>query len=259
MHQFVINTLGTFQVLRHNRPITRFDSDKARALLVYLAVEKDRPHRRDTLTTLLWPDLAETDARNNLRKTLNRLRQAIGDQQAVPPLLCITRQSMQLNPQSDMCLDVHAFRTAIAHTRTYLQPDISALIAAINLYRGDFLAHSYLSNSLEFETWMLAQRASLQTILQTALQRLVFQLLQQHDYDQAQYYAQQLVATDPLEDKYHRILMQVLHQSGQRSAALRQYTLCRELLWEELGVEPDVETVTLYEQIHARRAVRLNR
>ena len=47
----------------------------------------------------------------------------------------------------------------------------------------------------------------------------------------------------------HRQLMRVLARSGQRSAALVQYATCRRVLAEELGVEPEEETTTLYEQI----------
>ena len=43
--------------------------------------------------------------------------------------------------------------------------------------------------------------------------------------------------------------MWLLAKSGDRAAALAQYESCRELLAEELGVEPEVEITQLYEQI----------
>jgi hypothetical protein len=43
--------------------------------------------------------------------------------------------------------------------------------------------------------------------------------------------------------------MQLLALGGQRNAALAQYETCRSLLAEELSVEPDQETTTLYESI----------
>ena len=46
------------------------------ALLVYLAVESERPHRRESLVGLLWPDYAERSARANLRHSLANLRSA---------------------------------------------------------------------------------------------------------------------------------------------------------------------------------------
>ena len=49
--------------------------------------------------------------------------------------------------------------------------------------------------------------------------------------------------------------MRVLTLDGQRSAALHQYYTCRDLLRDELGVEPTEETVALYEAIRAGTVV----
>jgi hypothetical protein len=45
--------------------------------------------------------------------------------------------------------------------------------------------------------------------------------------------------------------MLLLARDGQRSAALAQYETCRQVLAEELGVEPGAETLALYERIRA--------
>jgi DNA-binding SARP family transcriptional activator len=41
--------------------------------------------------------------------------------------------------------------------------------------------------------------------------------------------------------------MRVLARKGQRSAALAQYERCRQVLADELGVEPSIETTALYQ------------
>src|SRR6266511_3796346 len=87
-------------------PITTFESDKVRALLAYLAVEADRPHRRDALAGLLWPERPERAAHLNLNQALANLRGALGDRTATPPFLCITRETVQFNRASDYELDV---------------------------------------------------------------------------------------------------------------------------------------------------------
>lgn len=51
--------LGTFQASLGEKPISEFEAEKVWALLAYLTVEADLPHRRDVLTGLLgpaWPD-----------------------------------------------------------------------------------------------------------------------------------------------------------------------------------------------------------
>ncbi len=63
MAHLSLGVLGSLQVLLDDRPITTFESDKVAALLVFLAVEADRPHRRESLVGLLWLDCSEPIAR----------------------------------------------------------------------------------------------------------------------------------------------------------------------------------------------------
>ena len=90
MPRLTLSFLGCFQVSLDDRPVTDFKSNKVRALLAYLAVEADRPHRREALAGLLWPDWPDRDALSNLRYALASLRRTLGDHTAEPPFLLIT-------------------------------------------------------------------------------------------------------------------------------------------------------------------------
>ena len=79
MARLEIHLLGSFRVTLNGEPVTAFESDKVRALLAYLAVESDRPHRRERLVGLPWPNWPERSARQNLSQALYNLRAAIGD------------------------------------------------------------------------------------------------------------------------------------------------------------------------------------
>ena len=114
MARLSIALLGTFEVILDGKPATAFEYDKVRALLVYLAVEADRPHRRETLSALLWPDHPQRKANRNLSQALFKLRRAIADQAVSPPFLIITPQTVQFNPASDYTLDVTALTTLLA-------------------------------------------------------------------------------------------------------------------------------------------------
>src|SRR5690606_38269380 len=77
---------------------------KDRALLFYLATT-ERGHGRQALATLLWGDKAETSARANLRKSLQRLRTSFGDFldiDAGPPY------HVGLHPRTDWWVDTAA-------------------------------------------------------------------------------------------------------------------------------------------------------
>ncbi|MFN8471197.1 MAG: winged helix-turn-helix domain-containing protein [Anaerolineae bacterium] len=93
--QLSLSFLVPFHVTLNGQP-ARFAKARARALLAYLAVEVDRPHRRDNLVALLWPDHPETLARQNLRQDLARLRRAIGDE-GETPYLETTATTVQFN------------------------------------------------------------------------------------------------------------------------------------------------------------------
>lgn len=60
MIPLTVNCFGQFAVTVDDQPITAFRTDKVRALLPYLVLE-ERPHRREALAMLLWPDTAEEE------------------------------------------------------------------------------------------------------------------------------------------------------------------------------------------------------
>ncbi len=98
--------LGPLRVSLDDHPATGFESNKVKALLTYLVVEADRPHARESLAGLLWPDYPNRSSLANLRSALANLRQAIGDRQADPPFLFIDRNAIQFNLASDHTLDI---------------------------------------------------------------------------------------------------------------------------------------------------------
>ena len=93
MAHLSLSLFGPWHVTLDGQPVTGFESAKVRALLAYLAVEADRPHHRDALAGLLWPEVPDSTARNNLRQALANLRQAIGDRTAEPPFALLTDAS----------------------------------------------------------------------------------------------------------------------------------------------------------------------
>jgi DNA-binding SARP family transcriptional activator len=245
MARLSIRLLGPFQVTLDGEPVTSFESDKVRALLAYLAAEPDRPHRREALAGLLWSDYPERSARANVRRALANLRKTIGDRQATPSFLCISRQTIQFNSASDAWGDVTAFAELLeAKDQAPLQ-----LEEAVALYRGAFLEGFSIGDSALFEEWALLKRERLRRQILTALHRLVMHHGERGAYGRALPHAWQRVELDPWREQAHRQLIRLLALNGQRGAALTQYEVCRRNLAEQLGVEPAAETTRLYEQI----------
>jgi DNA-binding SARP family transcriptional activator/predicted ATPase len=248
MARFLVRLLGPFQVTLAGEPVTAFESDKVRALLAYLAVERDRPQRRERLAGLLWPERSESVARANLRVALADLRSVIGDRRAQPPFLCITRQTLQLNPESDTWIDVAAFADRAA-VPLHGPPDLQRLEQAVEIYRGGFLEGFSLPDSAAFEEWVVLTRERLALQMLTALQSLAGTYEAQGALARALPFVRRQIDLDPWDEQAQRQLMRLLAHTGQRNAALAQYDGLRRTLAEELGVEPEDETAALYHRI----------
>lgn len=251
-----ISLLGTFQVSLDGRPAVGLATDKARALLAYLAVEANRPHSRSALAGLLWPDQPEDRARQSLRQALLYLRQALGEQDDREGWLEVSRETVQLNRTGALWLDVAAFvalnETCRQHRHRHAetcQPCLRRWEEMATLYRGEFLAGFLVDDSDLFEEWTWLKREWLHRQAIEVLATLAACAERRGDYAQAREYAWQQVELEPWREEAHRALMRLLAQDGQRSAALAQYQACRRALAAELDVEPTTETQALYEQI----------
>jgi predicted ATPase/DNA-binding SARP family transcriptional activator len=245
MSRLSLCLLGPFRAAIDGQAVTGFRSDKVRALLAYLVVESDTPHRRERLAGLLWPDRPERSARGDLRVALANLRQVLGDHEATPPSLLISRQTIQFNQASDAWIDVQAMKDIFQAS----QPTIELQEEAVDLYRGEFMAGFSLPDSPLFEEWALLTREQFHRLVMEALYRLTESLEQRGEYEQALVHAWRQVDLDPWREVAHRQVMRLLALSGQRSTALSQYQHCRQILQEELGVEVSEQTRQLYEKL----------
>ncbi|MBN1582871.1 MAG: tetratricopeptide repeat protein [Anaerolineae bacterium] len=259
MARLTLNLLGPPEIEQDGKPVDGFVSNKVRALLIYLAVEAARPHRRETLAGLLWAEWSEHAARANLSNALSNLRSILGDRQADndhQPLsyLLVTRGTIRLNAASDYWVDVTAFSDLAAIERGS-RATIQQLEKAAALYRGPFLEGFSVAGGAAFEHWALVVRERLEREVSKALDRLVEQYESRGEYEQARNYAWRLVELEPWQEQAHRQLMRLLALNGQRSAALAQYDACRRILEDELDVEPEEETAALYEQIRDEKLI----
>lgn len=255
MSMLKLALLGPPQVARSDGTPLRFRSRKELALLAYLAVEHARPHQREALLALLWPDAPEQDARNSLRVALANLRQSLGPDAAS---LLADRKTARLTPGAAGWLDVAAFRALLdacrahRHARAAACPDcVERLDRAVDLYGGDFLAGFSLLDAAPFEEWALVCRADLHQQALDALATLAAAHEEAGDYGALCRRARRQLALEPWHEPAHRTLMRGLALTGDRAGALAHYEVCRAVLADELGVAPDAETLALYERIRA--------
>lgn len=206
------------------------DTRKAIALLAYLAVT-GQPEGRDRLAAMFWPDVASDRARGALRRTLSTLRGGLQGEGLRTDGL---RVAVDL---STMDVDVRRFRALVAEGR---------LEDAVSAYTGDFLSGFSLRDSVEFDEWQAAEADALRRELSSVVERLSLGATAAR---RAIDYARRWVGLDPLHEPAHRALIRLLARAGERSAALKQYRDCAQLLDRELGVAPMPETTALRDAI----------
>ncbi len=73
-------------------------------------------------------------------------------------------------------------------------------------------------------------------------------------YEPGLNYAVDILKQDPARERTHRALMYLYYMAGDRTAALRQYAICTNILQAELNVQPSERTKALYEALCADRA-----
>lgn len=248
--------LGPFKAMLDGQPITGFTYEKVKALLAYLVIEAEHPHHRDTLATMLWRDQNNQSARSNLRKALAILRQVLGDRDTTSPFLLATRNTIQFNPISDYTLDVAKFTAHLSASAAHqhlvgeLCSDcVLQMEQAVALYRGQLLVELSLFDSEVFKEWAMLTRERLHQQAIDACTNLSAYFEHQHYWDQAQRYAQRQLELEPWNEPAHQCLIRVLGHSGKRNAALKQFDRCRQVLADELEVEPEPTTTALYQQL----------
>lgn len=238
-----LSLLGAFELTRDDAPVSRFHSDKVRALLAYLATESDRPHARASLAALLWPEQADAAALRNLSQTLVRMREVLGPGDPAP--LQITWQAIQWLPAA-ASVDVAQF------AQLARSDDVADLARAAELYRGEFMAGFALPGCEAFEEWLLLTREQLQQQALAALAALAGKLLAGSDWGGAAAAARRQIELDRWREDAHRQLMRALASGGDRAAALAAYARCEQVLHGDLGIAPDAETRALAEHIQSQ-------
>jgi DNA-binding SARP family transcriptional activator len=240
-----IHLLGGFLLERDGRPLPPIPSAAARSLFAYLVTYRDRRHTRDLLAGTFWPDQSEPSARKRLSQSLWQINTALEGDAAPDPFIEVTHGDIAFNAASDFWLDIAEFERHFGRAAggDASEPSqIAALEAAVDAYRGDFLAGFY-------DDWISIERQRYQERYLAALERLTALHKGRADYPTALSYARRLTLHDPLRESAHREVMRLCFLLGRANEALQQYDRCVAILGEELGTEPAIETRDLRTQI----------
>jgi YVTN family beta-propeller protein len=216
--------LGALEVWEDGREL-ELGAGRQRALLALLLLNANEVVSGDRLIDELWGERPPRSAAKVMQGYISQLRRALSAE------TILTRGSGYLLPAVDT--DAVEFERLLDEARR--QPPRNAsrtLSAALALWRGPPLS------GFEYEAWAQGEIARLEELRLIALEERIENELQVGEAARLVPELEALVAEQPLRERLRAQLMLALYRSGRQAEALEAYQSAREMLVDELGIEP---------------------
>lgn len=243
-----VQLLGALRIHRGDQSIGRFRTYKAGVLLGYLATYRHRPHPREEICEMLWPEVEPALGRNSLSQCLSSLRSQLEPAGVESgSVLIADRLNLQINPEA-VSTDHADFLDALKRAdrlRAMDPPDpasFAALAEATALYAGDFMPGYY-------ETWNLEERERLRDLYIDALTSLSRHYEALGDIGRALSISREASIADPLREELHQAVIRYCLATGDLEAAKKQYRILKLAFRRDLGLDPSEETKALFRAV----------
>jgi DNA-binding SARP family transcriptional activator len=241
--------LGPLEVLSPNG-WTAISAAKWRSLLACLLLRPGQLVPTDNLIFELWGDAPPNTANNLVSIYVHQLKKVIGDTDRRILVYRAPGYMLRVAPGD---LDIQQFESLAAEGRSALavgDPERGAarLGQALGLWRGPLLADVVPSPLIErhaqrvAELWFTTTELRVQADLACGRAAQVIPELRG------------LVTEHPLREGLWALLVRALEEAGRRAEALETYSRAREVIADELGVDPGSELQRLYAELLAADA-----
>jgi DNA-binding SARP family transcriptional activator/pimeloyl-ACP methyl ester carboxylesterase len=241
-----VRLLGPVELGRRDGSSSTVGSGLERTLLATLAVNAGLVVSTDLLVDALWESRPPATARHALQVHVSSLRRRLG----VWPSPLEARPSGYLLKLDPGQLDSERFESLAATGRAELASNqavraADVLETALAVWRGPALSDVSHSPAVETEAARLeeARRATEEDRLDAELAA--------GRCDRAAVLAEVLAGAEPLRERRWGQLMLALYRCGRQAEALHRFTLVRDLLRDELGVDPGRALQDLHRRVLA--------
>jgi DNA-binding SARP family transcriptional activator len=233
--------LGPVRAWRRDEEID-LGSPQQRGLLALLLLHEGRPVETEAILEALWGDDGPRGARGTVRTYVYRLRPILGDMAVIES----TGSGYRLTVR-DAAFDLRRFRelTSRAHRERRVGAVASAaglLRQALGTWQGPALA-GVRGPFFELE------RDRLEELRLAALEEVFDLELEVGGHPDLTSEIRAAAREHPLRERLHEQLMLSLFRGGRRAEALAAYQHTRQLLREELGVDPGPALRSLHSRI----------
>jgi DNA-binding SARP family transcriptional activator/tetratricopeptide (TPR) repeat protein len=209
-------------------------AERQRLVLAVLLVDAGRAVSMDRLADALWGNRPPPGASNTVRAYVMRLRRLLGD-----GALVTRGRGYELVAGPDD-IDAAVFERLVASGRHELdesraEAGSARLEEALALWHGPVLA------DVPASPWLTARVAHLEQVRLTAEEDHIAALLDLDRHEQVVDDLNRLVEQSPLRERRWVLLMLALQRCGRRAEALDAFHRARQVLRDELGLDPGLE------------------
>jgi DNA-binding SARP family transcriptional activator len=244
--------LGPLAVTSDDGPLD-LGAPKHRAVLALLLLEPGRVVSVDRLIDRLWHGEPPAAATSTLQAYVSNLRRVLepGRVAGAAATVLVTRPPGYVLDIAPEQVDAARFERHIscaldAREQGRLDDAAVFLADALALWRGQPLA------DVAYEPWAQTECDRLKELHLVGLETQLAIELERGRHMSVAVEAERLAKEYPVRERFRELLMLALYRSGRQAEALRAYQDARDVLVEELGIEPGPELRTLEERILAQ-------
>lgn len=246
--------LGDCRVLVASKLLDGLTRRKTGDLLAFLLVNRQRKLHRNVIAKSLWPNCA--DARRYLRQTIWQLHKALkpAERAGMAPILRANEDDHPtVELPSDALLDADLLQHAEAQAlRSELAlRHLDGLCRVTELYAGPFLEG-------RDELWVTLERARLENSYFQLVDALMKACIHTKQWARALELGMTALQHDIARESTHRLVMHAYSGAGNRLAALRQYRICADALYNEFGAAPERSSRVMFEKLQRDDAILLD-
>ncbi|MFD7033444.1 BTAD domain-containing putative transcriptional regulator [Streptomyces sp. NPDC059917] len=242
--------LGTLVVKDADGAVRVLSAPKSRALLAVLLLSPNTLVSWDSVKSMLWGEAPPATANASLHNHVARLRRVLDGSEGTPSRIRVSPDGFLLRVHEGE-LDSVAFEARMRQARDARLlcdwPGVGTHTReALALWRGTPLSDVNLPQAGAggcAERWEEMRLQILEWHYDAELR--------QGRHDGIATELGDLVAAHPLRETLHERLMLALYRDGRQADALDAYNTARQVIRDELGVEPGPELAALYQRILA--------
>lgn len=235
-----VNMLGQFSIYEgETGGVVSLSGRAAKlwTLVAYLIMHRQTGATTQELIDLFWPDGDNDNPASTLQNTVSRVRTTLKNMGFQDPKRLVIYQDgyYKWAPDCQTLLDIEEFDRLAGLSKEDGQDGLKAALAAIDLYKGDFLPEA------STELWCVSQNTYYHSAFLRLCSNTVERLLMAHDTENAIKICTRLVDMEPMMETFSIYLMKALTESGHPQKALDHYKQMKRLYHDTYATVPSQE------------------